>query len=193
MGELIGTVYLLFPLLGGALLHGLCVKHNWLAFLAQPVDRGYLVRGRRIFGRNKTFRGPVALSLGAAVVCGLQAEVLHALPAFRQLELFDYGQVNGWGLGAAMGAASMLAELPNSFLKRQFDIGPGQAAQGVRGLLFYILDQVDLLLGVWLVLLLAVSEAVTLTRVLLSLVVVFFVHQLITLIAYALGMRQTLR
>jgi hypothetical protein len=51
----------------------------------------------------------------------------------------------------------MLAELPNSFLKRQLGIGAGQAGRGVFGFVFYVIDQVDMLVGVWLVLSLAIA------------------------------------
>ena len=38
LGEVLGTVYLLLPLLGGAVVHGACMKYGWLAFLARPMD-----------------------------------------------------------------------------------------------------------------------------------------------------------
>ncbi|MCG6981758.1 MAG: hypothetical protein LJE88_10130 [Deltaproteobacteria bacterium] len=69
-------------------------------------------------GPNKTFRALVAVALGAVFVLGLQEDVLHQISAVRQVELFDYSVVNGWLLGLAVGASAILAELPNSFLKR---------------------------------------------------------------------------
>ncbi len=189
--ELGGTVYLLLPILGGALFHGLCVKYDWLARLARPIDGGRTLGGKPVFGKNKTFRGPVALGLGAALVMALQTYVLHRYAAVQALELFDYGAVNPWLVGFAMGAASMLTELPNSFLKRRLDVAPGAAAEGPRKWLFFFLDQVDLLLGVWLVM--AFVMPVTLLHVGLSVLVVLLVHPLTTLIGYALRMRATPR
>jgi hypothetical protein len=87
--------------------------------------------------------------------------------------------------------AIMLSELPNSFIKRQLGIAPGKATNGMVGVLFYILDQVDMLLGVWLVLSFAVE--ITLSRVLWSVVFLFLAHQIITIVGYALGMRATVR
>jgi hypothetical protein len=55
----------------------------------------------------------------------------------------------------------------------------------------YIIDQIDMLLGVWLVLSFAVE--ITLTRVLWSVVFLFLAHQIITIAGYALGMRATAR
>ena len=183
----LGVAYLFLPLLGGGVFHGLCMKYEWLSFLKRPIDRGYRVRGSPLFGANKTFRGPVAVGFGAAVVLGVQATVLHRLSEVREIELFDYGGVNGWLLGFLVGAAAMLAELPNSFLKRQLGVAAGQPGQGLLGATLYMMDQVDLLVGAWLVFALVVE--VRITWVLFSVILVVVVHQLLTSVTYALGMR----
>ncbi len=59
MLEYLGTAYLLLPLLGGGLFHGLCMKYEWVSFL-----------------------------VGAAIILGLQATLLHRLPGVRDIELF---------------------------------------------------------------------------------------------------------
>jgi hypothetical protein len=85
-----------------------------------------------------------------------------------------------------------LAELPNSLLKRQLGIPPGTTADGVASsLLFYVLDQVDMLIGIWAVIWPFVD--LTLLRVLSSVVFLFIAHQLVTLAGYHLGMRSTPR
>lgn len=193
MWDLLPTSYLLAPLLGGALLHGLCVRNDWLSFLARPIDRGRTLQSRRLFGENKTFRGPVALAAGTSFLMGLQAETFHDLHSLRALELFDYGQINGWWYGACMGAASMLAELPNSFLKRRLGIAPGHAAEGLLGLVLYFIDQVDLVMGVWIVVAIFTPEAVTTRHVLSSIGIVFIVHQLTNMIGFGLQMRASPR
>jgi hypothetical protein len=72
--------------------------------------------------------------------------VLQQRMRIPALELFDYGSVNGWACGALLGLGFVLAELPNSLLKRQFDIPPGQqATESV--LIFTGLDQVDSVAG----------------------------------------------
>ena len=38
----------------------------------------------------------------------------------------------------------MLAELPNSLLKRRMRIAPGAQTGGIRGVAFHVLDQIDL-------------------------------------------------
>jgi hypothetical protein len=49
--------------------------------------------------------------------------------------------------GAMLGLAYILAELPNSFIKRRLDIAPGKNATGFKGILFTIIDQVDSVIG----------------------------------------------
>jgi hypothetical protein len=186
-----GVAYLLAPLLGGGVFHALCMKHDWLAFLRRPIDGGTLVGGKPLFGANKTFRGPVAVGIGAALVLGVQASLLHRMPSLRSIELFDYGAVNGWLLGFVVGSVAMLAELPNSFLKRRLDVAPGEPGRGIAGALLYVLDQVDLLLGAWLVL--AWFVDVRASWVIFSIVLVLVVHQALTWVTYALGMRRSPR
>src|SRR4029434_3523287 len=99
---------------------------------------------RQLSDNTKTCRGVVAVALGTAVGVGFQI-ALHWRGVARGWELLDYGSATVVGLGLAMGAAAMLAELPNSFLKRQLGIGPGAAAGGVRGGVVYLLEQGDML------------------------------------------------
>ena len=189
--ELLRIAYLFLPLLGGAVAQGLCIRYNWLSALAHPVDFHLTIRQRRLFGDNKTLRGFIIFSLGATLVFVLQANLLHGMPQFLRLEFFDYGEVNAWLLGFLLGFAAMLSELPNSFLKRQLDIKPGATARGVWLPIFYIIDQVDLLLGVWLVL--SLYTEVSFNRLIFSVVFIFVVHQIINIFGYLLGMRRTIR
>jgi hypothetical protein len=187
--DLPGLLYLLLPLLGGAIASGLCIRFGWLRALARPIDGGRTLGGRPIFGPNKTLRGVLAVVIGNTLVLGLQSTALHYAPAIRRVELFDYGMVNGWLVGLAVGTLAALAELPNSFLKRRLNIPAGQSGPGAMGALFYFVDQVDILVGVWLAYSLVVD--VTLWRVVLSVGLIFVLHQAVTLIGGGLGMRPT--
>jgi hypothetical protein len=189
--ELAGVAYLLLPLVGGALLHGACMRQDWLAFLRRPIDGGARLRGRRLFGASKTWRGPIAVALGASGVTALQAGPLHELPWLAAVELLDYEATNAWLLGALAGFAAELAELPNSFVKRQAGVPPGGTARGPLSLVFYVWDQLDLLLGYWLVLAFAVDA--TPLRIALSAAITLALHPLSTLLGYLLGMRPTAR
>jgi hypothetical protein len=191
MREFYVITYLFLPLLVGLALHGFSIKYDILAFLCRPIDRGRKFRGRRIFGENKTYRGVVVVSLGTAIGFGLQSLLFHRIASIRSVELFDYPFFKSVALGLAMGVAARLSELPNSFIKRQFEIAPGTAAKGWKSVIFYIYDQIDFLLGAWLVL--AIMVPVTIGRVLLSSVLLLVAHQIMSSVGYALGMRRTAR
>jgi hypothetical protein len=189
--EVLGTTYLLLPLLGGALLHGLCMRYGWLGFLARPIDGGRSLRKRPLFGHSKTFRGPVTVAAGAAAVWALQQNGLHRFEPLAGLELVDYAALPGWWFGALLGAAAELSELPNSFVKRQLGIEPGATARGPLSVVFYLWDQLDLLLGFWLVS--SLFLPLTPLRIATSLALVGGIHPLLTLAGYLLGMRPTAR
>ena len=118
-------------------------------------------------------------------------ELVEDVLAVAGAELLDYESAAIIALGLAIGAAAMLSELPNSMLKRQLGIAPGAAASGFFSAVFYVLDQVDMLFGIWLVLALVIE--VTATRVLWSVVFLFITHQILTVVGYQLGMRATVR
>jgi hypothetical protein len=94
-------------------------------------------------------------------------------------------------LGSAVGAASMMSELPNSLLKRQLDIGAGKPGRGLAAPFFYFYDQVDFLVGAWLVMQLWVTPSWSL--VLWSLLFVLVVHQIVSSLGALLGMRASAR
>ena len=120
----------------------------------------------------------------------LQQRVLHSMGAFAAIEVVDYASLPRW-FGVAAGAVAELAELPNSFTKRQLGIAPGHTASGALSVLFYLWDQLDLLIGWWLVC--AAFVPMTPMRVAVSVLLVAGVHPLLTWIGYLLGMRPTAR
>src|SRR5262245_27744781 len=136
------VLYLAFPVLAAAAAHIVVLRLDLLRGLKAPLDFGLTLRGRRLFGPNKTWRGALVMVAGSAVGMALQQRV--RLPA---LELFDYGRVNAWLLGALLGLGFVLGELPNSFLKRRCGVPPGGQAPGPWYWPFTLLDQVDSVIG----------------------------------------------
>ncbi len=191
ISEALGTAYLLLPLLGGAAVHGLAMKYGWLSFLTRPIDGDRRFRGRPVFGHSKTWRGPVLVAAGAGAVLALQAGPLHRVGALAAIELVDYASLPGWWFGLLAGAIAELAELPNSFVKRRLDIAPGKTAGGWQSIVFFLWDQLDVLMGFWLALAFVVPA--TPLRLALSALIVVAIHPLLSLIGYGLGMRKTAR
>jgi hypothetical protein len=127
--------------------------------LALPLDGGLHFRGRRLFGANKTLRGFVVLVPATALAFGALGMLRDALPAWLARGLWPLTSGELLMLGAWAAFWFMAGELPNSFLKRQWNVGPGEVpARGVRRWVCLVLDRVDSILA----LLIALSVAVPL-------------------------------
>ena len=126
------------PLFVGFAMHGLCIRLGVLGVLESPISRN-------LFGANKTYRGVLCVALGTAMgFAAVKPALLGLGEGSRTAQLAL--------LGFVVGTAAMAAELPNSFLKRRVGIPPGAQANGMRGIAFHLLDQVDVVFGAWVVL-----------------------------------------
>ena len=91
---------------------------------ALPLDGGLRLRGRRVFGEHKTARGFVIMVPAAAATFALLADVAASRTVTGLWGLSTPGYAL---LGALAAVGFMAGELPNSFIKRQLDISPGEA------------------------------------------------------------------
>jgi hypothetical protein len=177
------------PLLPAAIAHGLCVKYDWLSRLKRPLDFGGRLKGKRIFGDHKTWRAPaiyvVFCTLGTTVQAWLQGR--GDLPAW--LCLVDYERYGSF-VGILMGLGMAAGELPNSFLKRQLDVAPGKRKRGLLGFALFLLDQVDLAIGIWVFLFFLIRPSLLLVA--WSLLLTIALHVAISAVGYLLGMRETI-
>ena len=99
---------------------------SWSRAIALPLDGGLTWRGRRLFGANKTLRGFVVMVPATALAfAGLTTTLGGGQPETAGLWMLSVRQY-AW-LGAWAGLGFMAGELPNSFLKRQLGIEPGEA------------------------------------------------------------------
>jgi hypothetical protein len=117
------------PLVISGGLHMAVVTLDLLPSLKIPIHEGW-------FGRNKTWRGvivmPVLAALGTMLASAVRPE-----------------QFGGWNpivLGVLLGLAYVLAELPNSFVKRRLGIEPGKRPTR-NAAWFAIADQADSAIG----------------------------------------------
>jgi CDP-2,3-bis-(O-geranylgeranyl)-sn-glycerol synthase len=94
--------------------------------LAWPIDGGATFRGRRLFGANKTVRGFVGMVPAAALAFALVAAMTRDPAAAGLWPLPISGYLL---LGACAGFGFMAGELPNSFVKRQLGVAPGDRAR----------------------------------------------------------------
>jgi CDP-2,3-bis-(O-geranylgeranyl)-sn-glycerol synthase len=183
------ALYLFAPLLVSAALAGIVMRRRWLACLDLPLDHGATLGGRRWLGDGKTWRGLLLSVTGACFAVAIQRAAAPALPGI--LQVIDYASVHPLALGGALGVGAVLGELPNSFVKRRLGIARGKTTRGPLGVLFYVWDQVDTVLGAWPLLGLWLSPTALLVT--MSLVVALVVHPLLARVGYRLGARDTPR
>ncbi len=108
---------------------------------SQRVDLGLTVRGRPLFGANKTLRGFMAMVPASGLSFWAWSRVLSD-------GLWPLSSWQFVAFGCLAGAGFMLGELPNSALKRQLDIGPGEApTQPWLRRFCLLLDRTDSLIG----------------------------------------------
>lgn len=153
------------------------------AFLI-PLDAGFTLRGRRILGDNKTLRGFVVMVPASAAAFALLASVTDAsMAGLWPLPVWDYAALGAWA-----GVGFMAGELPNSFIKRQLDILPGQPAPSRRhsGIQF-LADRADSALGM----LIAISSAVPVAWMTWTLVLLIgpFIHWSFSVLMFRLGIK----
>lgn len=123
----------------GGIVQSIVIAKNYAAALRLPLDFGRRLRNRRIFGKNKTWRGAVTMTLFS----GFAAVVIYSVTPspFSGLENTRLGALL---FGLMVGAWYILGELPNSFIKRQMDIPPG----GLVRRWWYLIDQSDSVIGI---------------------------------------------
>jgi CDP-2,3-bis-(O-geranylgeranyl)-sn-glycerol synthase len=177
------ALWIFLPVIGAPLLHVWVLRGDLLRGLKRPLDGGRTFRDRRLLGDNKTWRGALLMTSGvllATLVLSLWSWWWDRLPAgIHDARPVVYGLLLGLGV--------VVGELPNSVLKRQLDIAPGSQRSSWSGRAITLLDQGDLVIGIWVCLLpihvLSVWEA------LLAFVVISAVHFAINLVGFAVGAR----
>lgn len=150
---LIGQLYMtLMPVIFAGIANMLFCKSPICHWANYPMDGGrVLADGQSLFGSNKTWKG-----FGGMIVFGAMFQILWGLifSLFPQLTpwhlIYTYHanslRLNMW-LGSLLGLAYVLFELPNSFIKRRLAIEPGKLATNGWRPVFFILDQIDSLIG----------------------------------------------
>lgn len=169
--------------LGAPILHAPVLALDLFKPLKRPLDGGATIGGRRLFGDNKTWRGAIFMTAGPA----LAALALTRWPAFRHALPDAVADAPALLWGALVGLGVVVGELPNSFLKRRLDIAPGTQRRTGVGVALIVLDQGDLVPGVWLCL--APVYVLPLLTGLVAFAAVAVVHLIINVIGYAIGAR----
>lgn len=95
-----------------------------------PLDFGMIIRGHRLFGKNKTWRGLVTGSIAGGICAWLLYPYLGT----------DTGNtLSHFIIGISLGFGALLGDAIESFFKRQLGIASGNS--------WIIFDQVDYVIG----------------------------------------------
>jgi hypothetical protein len=142
------AVYVVVAMSAAGLAHSLWLRTSFARSWSASVDFGLRVGGQRLFGENKKVRGFVVMPPATALAFAGIAAWRPQYPAWLADGIWPLGWSELAGLGFAAGLGFMLAELPNSFLKRRLAIAPGQApSQGWLQAAFLVIDRIDSALG----------------------------------------------
>lgn len=182
------ALWLAAPVIAGGLAHIAVMRRGGFASLAAlPIDGGLTLRGRRLFGDNKTLRGVVLLILFSALAAEAQAWLVAHAHWARSWSVAGTAGLPAWAWGSLLASGYLAGELPNSFVKRQLDIAPGAAGRGAAGRVFWVIDQVDSLLGALAAIALVWRPPMTLVVAAVAMTLV--IHPLVAALMKALGLK----
>ncbi len=156
MNDVLNMYITMLPLILSGIMNMVFVKKSKLYKKYNfPIDMHKTLKdGKRIFGDNKTAIGFISMIVFCIIIQVMYGAFCNLLSINEKNELYIYYK-NTFTLnltaGFLFGLSYMLFELPNSFIKRRLDIKPGKTARGIKGI-FFVIDQIDSLLGVFLVL-----------------------------------------
>jgi len=153
---------------------------------ALPLDGGLRLRGRRLFGDNKTARGFVVMVPATAATFALLADVAgdRTVAGLWSLPIHGYALLGAWAA-----AGFMAGELPNSFVKRQLGISPGDAPRSASWTVVqFIADRLDSGIGM----LAAISLAVPTPALTWAYVLLFGppIHWSFSFVLFRLGLKR---
>ena len=126
---------ILYFILPAALANMMPIFVKKLNIFGYPLDFGLKFGKERVLGENKTFRGVIFAILGALFIVYLQSYFSYGLIDFSKYNLIYLGFLFGFGV--------MFGDALGSFFKRRIKIKPGES--------FYVADQIDSILGLFLV------------------------------------------
>jgi hypothetical protein len=145
------AIWFVLPVGIAGLVHVAVMKLDLLPALGRlALDGGLRLHGRRMLGDNKTVRGALVMTVATPLITLLLSAGWSALSQRLAVAPFQFEHPGVWGL--LLGAGYWIGELPNSFAKRQLGIAPGDLAAGATGVVFWLVDQLDSIAGVFLAL-----------------------------------------
>lgn len=181
--SLIQILSIIAPLLFAGLGLVAALKMNVLKSLDKPLDHGLKIKGVRIFGDNKTYRGVLILT-ALSIICVTFLNAARSTGNEYVHPLFSYPPLT---IGILYAMAYTLGELINSFIKRQLHIRPGVINQKQRRIqVFFDLSDGIILVAISLILFTTVPTA----QIILAACIGVGVHHLIDMLMLRLELKQ---
>ncbi|MEC4990340.1 MAG: CDP-archaeol synthase [Oscillatoria sp. PMC 1068.18] len=131
LNDTLNIIWLGSALFLAGILEALLWKTSWFQFCNYPIQV-------QLFGENKKWRGLITLPLTHLLSVFLLQDIETTFFHFPT-KIIGFSSFNILSYGLLVGLIFNLSELPNSFLKRRFDISPGDESNHF----FYLLDQLD--------------------------------------------------
>ena len=152
INTIINMYITLIPLILTGILNMVFCTTKLCTKIAKPLDGGRCLKdGKRVFGDNKTYKGLVGYVVIGIVTSVIWGVLCGCMPAIEKRDFiyvnYDNSILYNVLIGGMLGLAYAIFELPNSFLKRRFDVVPGKTSKGIMKFVFILLDQCDSIIG----------------------------------------------
>ena len=141
-----------------------------------PIDLGMEIRGKRMLGQNKTWRGLLLGSIGG----GFTALLLYPFLVSRNSTILTVSHESFFVIGFLLGAGALLGDSVESFFKRQLGKPSGSS--------WLFFDQLDYIVGAILFSLPFVRFSIAQYAVMV--VTYFSLHILISYISFKMGIKE---
>ena len=151
-----------------------------LAKFSVPIDFGIKIKGKELFGRNKTWRGFIVGIITGVLISGIQALLYYRYNFFQKYTIVDYRYVNFVIFGSLMGAGALIGDLIESFIKRRFNKPSGRP--------WFPWDQVDWIIGS--MLLSSIVFIPAKKTIIVTLILYIIVHLCSDRVVYWLGIKK---
>ena len=183
---------LLGPILAG-IVNSIFCKINVLNSLKKPLDFNIKIKGKRLFGDNKTWKGLIGYII-FNIIFMILVGIIYKACNIEKLNFFYINHTNtityNLLIGFLLGLFYALFELPNSFIKRRLGITPGKTITGSKKYFFIFLDQADSVFGVALVV--CMFYPIGIKVYLLYILVGAVTHLVINMLLYFLHLRKNM-
>lgn len=189
----INKMITVMPIIFAGILNMLFTKTKFYNKHKRPIDNRRSINNKRILGDNKTWIGfgsMVIISGFTHVIWGYILRLLNLESKSDYYVKHDNRITYNLIVGLSNGFIYMISELPNSFIKRRLDIDSGKRANGIKGVLFYIIDQIDSIVGI--AYLIKKLSKINVRETLKYIGIGGFVHAIINLILFKIKVRENI-